>query len=359
MRPVLKTLSAALLLTVPLGAQHGADRRFRLDPVVLQEQGLELPGRADLTASWGRFEFCFASAEGRARFVADPERWGVQVGGACARMGPLSGEGRAGLWAVHDGRLYFFASEGCRSTFLGEPERMLPHDHAPHPASAEEIERGGALRDQLLSWAGGVGRLGRLEQVLLRSERQVEEDGQQVSAGALFHWDLRRPPGWRQESWWGGSRWWRSLTADGGRLAGAGEIWTALPAQRRAMHEERAHSYLGSLEAALRPDTFVASAGRGRLGEREVEWLQLAFDRVVNHLALDPATGEVLALSYCGVGGPRLFYGKVERRYLGFRSEDGLQVPAGYSVWFDGERQDGQERSFQLAVVDPGRAAGG
>lgn len=343
-----------MFLAASLSAQADGERRFELDPVLLLAHGQEQPGREDLTARFDRVTYRFASVENREHFLAEPRRWAVRLGGACARMGPLSGAGSQALWAVHDGGLYFFASTTCRSAFLSAPERFVPHDHEPPAASAEELARGEDLRQRLLAWAGGVERLARLREVRLRTERQVESEGEAVAVGELLVWNLERPHEWRRESWWGESLWWHARGGETAWIGTAMEAWEADPSQRRAMLEERAHSYLGSVAAALRPSTQAASAGAGRIGEREIEWLRLAFDRVIVDLALDPASGEVLALRYCGVGGPRACYGQVERRYEGFQVEDGVRVPVGYAVWFDGALQPGEQVRFQGVEMDPG-----
>ena len=100
-----------------------------LDPVSLCE-GAEAEGREDLLVTRGRYVYRFASEESRARFLEDPERWGVQWGGGCGRMGPLSGVGSPERWTVHDGRIYLFASDECRAGFLSQPERYVVEPEA-------------------------------------------------------------------------------------------------------------------------------------------------------------------------------------------------------------------------------------
>ena len=87
-----------------------------LDPIALAE-GKEVPGKALIGATYGLFEYQFASEENRKEFLKDPEGHGVQFGGACGKMGPFSGMGSPERYFVHAGKIYLFASEGCRDGF--------------------------------------------------------------------------------------------------------------------------------------------------------------------------------------------------------------------------------------------------
>lgn len=137
-----------------------------LDPVALCE-GAELEGEPDLVADFGRYRYRFVSEESRAIFRADPRRWGIQWGGGCGRMGPLSGRGAPNRWAVLDERIFIFASDGCREGFLMEPDLFLPLAPArrkgDREAGREWIERAvGAhlgVRGLLLLDRGGAVRL--------------------------------------------------------------------------------------------------------------------------------------------------------------------------------------------------------
>lgn len=103
-----------------------------LDPVMLIA-GEETPGRQSLTIHYGRFTYRFATAESRGRFQKDPERYAVQIQGACPVRPDL--EGRPEIFLVHDGKIYFFYSEECRGKFEKEPEHYLEALEKSHPAS--------------------------------------------------------------------------------------------------------------------------------------------------------------------------------------------------------------------------------
>ena len=94
-----------------------------LDPVALIE-GLEIEGREDLSTVDGRFEYRFASKKNRRRFEQDPQRWGIQLDGQCAKMGSLPGN--PSHFAVVEEQLYIFGSDECREDFVADPEAYLP-----------------------------------------------------------------------------------------------------------------------------------------------------------------------------------------------------------------------------------------
>jgi YHS domain-containing protein len=142
------TLRCALLVAACLLAGFLVDARAAvasaadlpaldgLDPVRLVE-GMEEQGDPLLTATHEGLVYRFASDRTRRAFLAEPERYAVQLAGACARMGP-GVEGAPDLFAVHDGRLYLFGTEQCLEAFVEHPERYLLPELPPlEPTTAE------------------------------------------------------------------------------------------------------------------------------------------------------------------------------------------------------------------------------
>lgn len=103
-----------------------------LDPVRLAK-GEEVQGLASLAVERGGYRYHFASAADRQAFQSDPERYEIQLKGACAFMaghGAPPGSGDPDRFYVHRGRIYIFASENCRDSFKAAPERYLPQAEA-------------------------------------------------------------------------------------------------------------------------------------------------------------------------------------------------------------------------------------
>jgi protein tyrosine phosphatase (PTP) superfamily phosphohydrolase (DUF442 family)/YHS domain-containing protein len=100
-----------------------------LDPVLLVA-GQETPGEAKLALTRGNFEYRFASAENKAKFEKEPERYEVQLNGMCARMGPPV-LGQPERFAVYEGRIYLFGTENCRKEFFADPAKYLKPGSQP------------------------------------------------------------------------------------------------------------------------------------------------------------------------------------------------------------------------------------
>ena len=113
-----------------------------LDPVELA-QGVEKKGVDAWTLDHGGSRYLFATEANLRAFETDPARFEIQLGGACGRMGPGSGRGSPSRFAVHDGRIYVFASDQCREAFLKAPEKFLDPDE-PAPADDAAARAAGA-----------------------------------------------------------------------------------------------------------------------------------------------------------------------------------------------------------------------
>jgi len=111
-----------------------------LDPVDLVS-GKETKGSADISIVRDGFEYHFASNENRQRFEKDARQYEVQFGGACMKMGPLSGKGSAERFAVHQGRIYVFASDQCLATFNAAPDRFTDRVGLPEPPASPSSRR--------------------------------------------------------------------------------------------------------------------------------------------------------------------------------------------------------------------------
>ena len=114
-------LPILLLLLAPLPllyAQEASTFQLALgglDPVTVI-QGNPRQGEEKLASVHGRFRYFFTSAENKAAFDSDPDRWAYRYDGNCATMRGVQTDGS--LWAVHDGRLYAFGTPTCKAQFF-------------------------------------------------------------------------------------------------------------------------------------------------------------------------------------------------------------------------------------------------
>lgn len=101
-----------------------------LDPVELAK-GREVDGVPNWTHTAGMYTYRFSSDRNLEEFRAKTDQYEIQQGGACGSMGPLSGRGAPDRFLVHKGRIYLFASDGCRTRFAANPDAFLDQ---PDPA---------------------------------------------------------------------------------------------------------------------------------------------------------------------------------------------------------------------------------
>lgn len=325
--------------------------------------GKEVQGRADLSIERDGITYLFATSEHMKIFAKDPAKYEVADGGACARMGPLSGRGDARRFLVHDGRVYFFASDGCREGFKKNPAACLERAEPRIEASAEDLARGADLMDKMVEWAGG-------HQALrdMKSYREVTEKdrsaGQRVyrwktSAAARFPNDFMVYESW-DESWFSTIR-----SGEGAAMASASrgtepiggsraEAFDRVVARRPivilkewAMRSGRDSNPRTGAPRLQSPETIDARGPRSIIaaaaGEREVDGVKVALvkvwiDGAMSIFAIDPATGRPIEQSFKGREGPTSV-GEVTRRFTADRMFYGVRLPTAWSVTFNGKNQ--------------------
>lgn len=152
------------------------------DPVEMTK-GKHIAGNASITRDFEGFRYQFVSDASRRVFDSDRTRYAVQFGGACGSMGPLSGRGQPQLFEVFDNRIYLFASEGCRKSFLAEPAAYVDRPEASFRPGVESGARGAALLEESAK-AHGIGSL----TSVLRIENQTYKAGEKTHRYDIATW---------------------------------------------------------------------------------------------------------------------------------------------------------------------------
>jgi YHS domain-containing protein len=302
-----------------------------LDPVLLTE-GKETPGEASLSLQHGRFLYYFASKETRARFQADPERYGIQLDGACARMGPPTG-GSPDAYFVYKGRIYVFGSQDCYKRFSEAPEKYLESAHpAEWKPTAESRTRGQALLKRAVEGIGGAARLDAVKgYVDSRKSTSMSGREMEITRVALL------PNSFRNETK-SGDMAFGSLITPAGALALFREEGARVPASfGRAMASDWRHELVPLLRARSNPGFAAYASGASEL--------RVKYDGVVSTLHIDPATGRVTAVSYIGRG-PEGVLGDIRASFSDYRDVNGLQLP--FHVDFAFEGKPDARRGFTL-----------
>lgn len=309
-----------------------------LDPVELCG-GKEVAGDPGLTAEHFVFLYRFASEKNREAFKKDPERWGVQMGGACGRMGPGSGRGDPERYFVHDGRVYLFASEQCRDAFKKKPEVFVDVADAPVEADAASAAKARELLDLAAKAHGGADRIAALKSLRFLTETKTKlKDGAERADGRWEIVDFAR--GFAKEAWYGPGWKWRTVrTADP-----AGSFEVTNKGQPGSLHASAALELLRvygrrplvMLRERGRADFKAGFVGEGKVGETAVAKVATSFAGVTTTFAIDPASGLVVGSSYRGRG-PQSTVGAYERTFSDFRDVGGLKIPFKTEGSFDGK----------------------
>jgi len=338
-----------LLLFVALSKAADAPPTLKLDPVELV-RGKETPGQESMAAQHGRYRYLFSSGANKAEFLKTPDRYEIQLGGACARMGPLSGEGSPDIHAVHEGRIYIFASEACKKRFVGSPEKVLDRPDPVPATNAKDLQRGKELIDLALKGFGGAERVDGLKS--LRSELTATETHGDTKYRHREAWTIRFPNEFRKDDDWNDQRW---AVVSGSRDAffSGSENRAMHIQQRAALEKDFYRSPLVILRNRTRPDFVAVATGSGSVNETPVEFLTVAFAGATTKLGIDPKSGRILGVQYRGRGSD-LMLGDLELTYGDYRSIDGIDLPHSVMFKVDGNRVPKMDKVWTtLAINEP------
>jgi len=327
----------ALLLVVAAYPSELALQGF--DPVALC-QGEQRAGRADLAVTHGRFDYRFADEAGRTAFLAEPERWCIQWGGACARMGPLSGNGSPERWTVHDGRIYIFASDGCREGFLSAPERFVAKPIEAAAPSDEARRAAHQWLERSLAAHGGGPAVERTRGLRFVFEAERDDGWTQrleqvvMARGQLMRRSTWTPPEEGEQSY--DTTWW--LDAAPGVDDNGESFAVTSPAQLDDLRRFVLREPLTYLWQRADSAFSARYAGRGELDGKPVENVHVEHHGLATMLHLDPESARIEGLSWRGRAGGGVTSEVVEL-FTDWTSVAGVQLPSGRRALVDGEQR--------------------
>lgn len=316
--------------------------------------GKETPGEEARFVDHSGHRYLFATDENKAAFLADPARYEIQMGGGCARMGPLSGACSLDRYTVHDGRLYVFASDACRSTFLKMPEKFLDPDESSPKGTSEEESRGREMIERAVMSLGGAERLDAARCYQARIEKEVEDAGKKVATSETV--TVRFPDGYRSDSTWGEDYRWAFVTngQDAWFIDSSGERSMQPGNVRGLEREHRLRDVLVLLRSRNQPGFVAVYKGLGaiRVGDADVpvENIAVGYRGTRCTLGLDPQTHRVLSITYRGRG-PRMTFGELTKVFSDFNNVSGLSLPRTVTTLFDG-KPVGEPVTYSSLTVD-------
>jgi YHS domain-containing protein len=319
---------------------------FPYDPVELVS-GKERAGSESHVVVRGRYRYLLANEENARIFRSDPARYEIQMGGGCGRMGPLSGRGRTDLFAVHDGHLYIFASEGCRKGFLSAPEKLIETDDSAPVVDDPALAEGKRLLAVVLRGLGGEKSVSSLRRYRQDVEKSVENEGETIRTAKIASVDLSGAYRW--DDVWGDLTWSMVSGPAGSFFLDSDGKEPMSACQEKALRARcRVNALVVLREALDRDDALVFFSGGGSIGTTATRELTIHLDGSTYRLSIDPDSGRVLRMETRGRG-PRMSFGNLAYLYSDFREVENLVLPFAIDVEFEGEAAPSQ--GFRITSI--------
>lgn len=353
--PVTKVVLALWLVAPPAFAQMAQpkDALDGVDAVALLDQGKEISGKPEFKASRGKFDYLFATAENKATFEKNPEKYEIQLSGACARMGG-GVTGNPADYAVVDGRIYIFGSDDCHKKFVAAPAKFLPKPAPAMPTDARAVQAGRALLDKAVASLGGAARVDAVASYIeTASQTQTRPQGQVTLALKT----IRRFPGEvRVERTMAmGDRTQTTamlITPDGGWFISGPRAFPQNPEGRTVNEQEYGRALLPMLRART-ASGFKAVAVASAIVDGVAEDRVRIKDRLVDvTIGLDKRTGQVHSLSFVGRNGEAEI-GDYTIILSDYRDVDGLRLPFSERATFNGQPDDFRTRTITAFAINP------
>ncbi|QQS10170.1 MAG: hypothetical protein IPK69_06005 [Phycisphaerales bacterium] len=318
-------------------------------------RGRTVVGKRDLALLHEGIVYRFVSAKNRATFERDPARFEVADGGACGRMGPLSGTGDARRHFVHEGRVYFFASDACREAFIQNPSRYIEIPDQRPTGTPEEIEQGRALLATLIDWAGGESKIRSIRSYRETTSRTVESGGTSYSVTHEFAAIL--PDRFREWESWNDS-WFSTIRSENGAAMASSRRHEPIGDSRvKAFDRVLARHPVVILTDAVRDSgserSFIAIAhGSGESGESAVDHLVVWTRGAMTTLSIERGTGRLVQARFHGRDSGTSI-GDVVREYTGDAMYEGVRLPISSITSLHGARVPGADSSIDSFEINP------
>jgi YHS domain-containing protein len=326
-----------------------------VDTVILIQQGKEVFGKADFSVRRGRFKYLFSTAETKATFERTPDKYEIQLGGMCARMGPPTGANPSDYF-VHDGKIYIFGSDDCRKRFIASPERFIPTPAPAMPSDASAAARG---REILEKAAAAMGGAAAIDKVMTYSETasQVQRRGD-TDVTIDMRTLLRFPGEARLErtmpTMQGGSRTIANVltpTAQWTDVQGTG-VFPISDDARPTLEKNFWRHPLALLKVRKAAGFTVAALAPATIDGTAVERVRVRYGVMDVTLAAEATSGRLHSLELVDRNRDGEI-GRITFLYSDFRDAGGLMLPHSTRALFDGQPDPSQSFTLKAAEVNP------
>ncbi|MBX3119452.1 MAG: hypothetical protein KF784_10325 [Fimbriimonadaceae bacterium] len=338
-------LATAFIIAADAAALNGND------PVELCK-GHSVAGKADLTYKHGLYTYTFSNQKNLDLFKADPERWGVQIGGACGSMGPLSGRGDGTRFTVYDGRIWLFASLGCKASFERDPANHVDKPDVDLKPTAEEAKAAKAILDKAVEAHGGWQAISGIKSFVWETSSPYKtSDGK--DAAHIRTYGMKHPGHFYSGSVWEGGGAWNWGTTSEGRAHDGRDTFNLGGQELGYLQRDLIKQPIMLLRSS-RDTTFrakpVSISSTGYNGTGDAVQVQMLGKTVT--MILDPKTHRIIAtISRDRASGP---YTAVTRAWSNYQKISGVEVPMTITVSYKGMQTDPAPRSYSsVRINDP------
>ena len=339
-----------------------------VDPVALLTQGKEVVGKPEFKVSRGRFDYLFASAENKATFEKTPEKYEIQLSGACARMGG-GVTGNPADYAVVDGKIYIFGSDDCHKKFVAAPAKFLPKPEPPMPTGAADLRTGRELVDKAVAALGGAARI---DAVTTYVETSTQTQKRGTADATITIKTMRRLPGdvRAERTMTLGERTQQSvnlLTKDGGWFIAQGQAYPQNPAGLATARQDSGRHLISLLRARGNAGFSAAALPAATIDGTAVDRVRIKNGSVDMTVNLEKKSGQVHSVTFTGRN-IEAEIGEYTLVLSDYRDVNGLRLPFSERALFNGAPDAFLSRTLQSievnapldpALFQPPAAAGG
>lgn len=314
-----------------VGSPQVKEPLFPIDPVALVRDGEYAEGDNSRLIVRSGYAYRFASDANRIAFTSDPEKYEIQIGGACGRMGSLSGKGDPTRFAVYDGRIYIFASESCRTTFLSEPSKYLERLDTWSNSTESRTAEAKKLLEKAYTWAGGKRALAGIGPIVVTQEIEQTLTGSTVVLGNSTRYEGLSKC--RRTDWYGDSKYGWDINAGGGKFLfgkNDGEVMTPIAFDAAGRLRDRFIPTV--LQASMLPSAKVQALGPVGPHHR----VSVLVNGHVITLGIDQTSGAIAFCEFMGQS-EKLEFGPCRQDFESWTSVYGAKVPTGWKFSFRGE----------------------
>lgn len=303
---------------------------FRVDVVSLIQNGRVEVGRVAHSADRFGYRYLFSSKAHLDAFLRDPAKYEVQLGGACGKMAELSGRGSTERYWVYKGKLYIFASDGCRTGFQANPEGHIEKDELELKATATEAKRGRELLDRAAKWSG-LHNLGQTESITFSHDSELKQGDKtykvksttRISADGDFF---------------------AVTTYDGQGYANQISNGKAIEIDPKGVREEHVPTWRRALERRrARNLTYILLNRRSKAmtvrhdgTANGIASVVVNLDGATSTLWIEESSGKVLSQIVKGRNGPGII-GEVQREFTQYATAQGITLPVAWTATYNGQ----------------------